>query len=162
MEQPKRLYETSYIINGNFDDAQVEAIIVKAQELITKNGGEIVTHVRWGRKRFAYPIRHKNNGFYVNIEFNAYPSFIKEFERFFHLEENIVRHLTIAVTRNMMKAKVQRPFILEPIVLAQEVMLDAVIKEELEEAKEDLQLPIKQEIHTHAKPVKLQTEGGKK
>ncbi len=144
----KRLYETTFIVNGSLDDAQTEAVIAKVQEIITKNGGEVVSLIRWGRKRLAYPIHHKNNGFYVNCEFNAYPQFIQEFKRFYFLEENIIRYLLIVVTKNMLKAKVVKPFVLEPIVVASETAIEEIIiKEELENAKEEIETPLTHELH---------------
>ncbi|MEK7263533.1 MAG: 30S ribosomal protein S6, partial [Bacteroidota bacterium] len=83
MEHIQRLYETTFIINGVLEDVHIEATIAKVQDLVLKNGCEIVTLTRWGRKRFAYPIKHKNNGYYVILEFKAFPEFAKELERFY-------------------------------------------------------------------------------
>ncbi|HEV8537908.1 MAG TPA: 30S ribosomal protein S6, partial [Bacteroidota bacterium] len=70
MTNSKRLYETTFIINASIEDSQIEALNAHVQEIITGNGGEIRAVNRWGRKRLAYPIQKKNNGYYVNVEFS--------------------------------------------------------------------------------------------
>ncbi|MBS4028496.1 MAG: 30S ribosomal protein S6 [Ignavibacteriales bacterium] len=152
MEQRKQLYETTYIINGALEDAAIEAAIAKVQDIITRHGGEIVTHTRWGRKRFAYPIKHKNNGFYAICEYHASPTFIKEFEHFFRLDESILRHLTIAISKLMLKARALKPLVLEIAPLTQEIITQEIIKEELQEAKEELHTPIEVGVHPHTTP----------
>lgn len=105
MEQTKRLYESTFIINASLDDAQIDQIIGRVQEYITNNGGEITSLNKWGRKRLAYPIRKKNNGFYVLVEFKATGNLITQLERFYQLEETIIRYLTIQLDKKALKAR---------------------------------------------------------
>ena len=109
MEQTKRLYETTLIVNAALEDAQIDTIIARVQELITSNGGEVKALNKWGRKRLAYTISKKNNGFYVNIEFEAPGRFIAQLERFYQLEENFIRHLTIQLDKKAIKARLIPP-----------------------------------------------------
>ena len=71
MNIAKNHYETTFIINASLEDSQIESTISHVSEVITRNGGEITALNKWGRKRLAYPIQKKNNGFYVNMEFIA-------------------------------------------------------------------------------------------
>ncbi len=107
MEQVKRLYETTFIVNASLEDAQIESAIGHAGEAITRNGGEIVALNKWGRKRLAYPIQKKNNGFYVNIEFRAPGPVLGQLERVFLLDENILRFLTVQIDKRILKARAQ-------------------------------------------------------
>jgi small subunit ribosomal protein S6 len=109
MEQTKRLYETTFIVNAYLDDAQIDQSIARVQEFITNNGGEIVALDKWGRKRFAYPIRKKNNGFYVLIELKATGNLVAQLERFYQLDESILRYLTIQVDKKALKARIVLP-----------------------------------------------------
>ncbi|HWP81620.1 MAG TPA: 30S ribosomal protein S6 [Bacteroidota bacterium] len=95
MQQGKRTYETVFIVNPTLDDPQIDAIVEKVKDFIVKQGGEIVDLNKWGRKRLAYAIQKKNNGFYVVIEFRAPADAIGKLERFYFLEENIIRYLTV-------------------------------------------------------------------
>ncbi|MGA3243344.1 MAG: 30S ribosomal protein S6 [Bacteroidota bacterium] len=105
MSDVKRVYETTFIVNASLDDHQIDAVIEKVKDLITKNGGEIREFVKWGRKRFAYPLRKKNNGFYVVIEFGAPGDVIAKLERHYFLDENILRYLSLVLDKRALKAR---------------------------------------------------------
>ncbi len=105
MPDTKRVYETTFIVNASLDDHQIDAVIEKVKELITKNGGEIREFVKWGRKRFAYPLKKKNNGFYVVIEFSAPGDVIAKLERHYFLDENILRYLSLVLDKRALKAR---------------------------------------------------------
>jgi len=109
VKDSKRLFETTFIVNASLDDSLIEGVIAKVQDQITKNQGEVTEVQRWGRKRLAYPIAKKNNGFYVCIEFAGPGDLVPKLARFYHLEENILRYLTIRVTKQMLKARHASP-----------------------------------------------------
>jgi small subunit ribosomal protein S6 len=106
MSQKQKIYETTFIINAGLDDPQIDIIIDKAKELIVKNGGEIMELAKWGRKRFAYPIKKKNNGFYVLFEFTSSGDIVAKLERFFQLDENIIRFLILALDKKALQARI--------------------------------------------------------
>ncbi len=101
----QRTYESTVIINASLDDAQVEAVIARISDTIVKNGGTITALNKWGRKRLAYPINKKTNGFYVNLEFTAPPPLIAALERSYQLDEMVLRYLTIALDRKAIEAR---------------------------------------------------------
>ncbi len=107
MAQTKQPYETTFIVNASLEDTQVDAVANHIQEVITRNGGDISAVNRWGRKRLAYTIKKKNNGFYVNIEFSALGPVIGQLERNFLLEENVLRFLTIRLDKRALQARMQ-------------------------------------------------------
>ena len=106
MERKKIIYETTFIVNAGLDDPQIDAIIDKVQEVIVKNSGEILELAKWGRKRFAYPIKKKNNGFYVVCEFKSSGDLIARLERHFLLDENIIRFLIIGLDKKSLQARI--------------------------------------------------------
>jgi small subunit ribosomal protein S6 len=106
MERKINIYETTFIVNAGLDDPQIDAIIDKVQEVIIKNNGEILELAKWGRKRFAYPIKKKNNGFYVVCEFKSSGDLIARLERHFLLDENIIRFLIIGLDKKSLQARI--------------------------------------------------------
>ncbi len=116
MDTSKRIYETTFIINSYLEDPQIEAIINSVEETIKKNGGIIKVFDKIGRKRLAYPIKKKNNGYYCYIVFESTPDFISKLERFYKLEEGILRYLTIALDKKALAAlnKVSETKVQEP------------------------------------------------
>ena len=105
MEQIKRPYEITFIINASLEDPQIETFITQVTELIVRNGGEITAVNKWGRKRLAYTIQKKNNGYYANIEFVAAGAVIPQLERMLSLDENVLRFLSIQLDQKALEAR---------------------------------------------------------
>lgn len=101
----KRHYESYIILDGNFEDPTIEEVIKKYEDLLKKNKVEIKNTDKIGRRRLAYQIKRKQNGFYICFEFIAEPGFIMKLERAYKLDENILRYLTIEMNKNELKSK---------------------------------------------------------
>lgn len=104
----RRLYETTYIINAALEDAEIEESIARISEYIVQHGGTIRELERWGRRRMAYPIKKKYNGFYVHYIFEAPPSSIPVIERYLILDDSVLRHLTLQLTERLIEYRKQR------------------------------------------------------
>jgi small subunit ribosomal protein S6 len=91
----RRVYETTTIINAALEDTDVEVVINKITSFLTTHGGEVEEVHKWGRRRLAYPINKKHNGFYVHFIFNIQPSEVPLLERFLTLDDTVIRHLTL-------------------------------------------------------------------
>lgn len=124
MNEPKRLYETTFIVNAALEDPQIEAVVGRIQDVITKNDNEIVAVNKWGRKRLAYPIKRKYNGYYVNIEFNGNGSTVKQLQHVYNLDENILRHLTIRVDKKALKAREMPSAVIEDDIISEIELVD--------------------------------------
>ena len=88
-------YETAVIINAALDDEQIESIISRIKDTIISNGGEIKNVDNWGRKRLAYMVKKSKIGYYYFFRFFAPSNIISKLERFYQLDEQILRYLTI-------------------------------------------------------------------
>ncbi len=104
----RRQYETTYIINAALEDNDVEQVINRVSEYITNHGGTISEVNKWGRRRLGYPIAKKFNGFYVHCIFDSAASIIPQLERFFVLDDNVLRHLTMQLTDKLRQFRVTR------------------------------------------------------
>ena len=104
-QQRKRVYETTFIVNATLDDAQIDQINDRLKEFLVKNGAEIIKEEKWGRKRLAYPIQKKNNGFYTVCEFSAGSDISAKLERHYTLDENVMRFLTVQLSEKLLKAR---------------------------------------------------------
>ena len=98
-------YESTFIINGDLQEEQVEAIIQKASDTIAKNGGTVLTVERWGRRKLAYIIQKLTSGFYVSIHFNAPGTTIAKLERMYQLDEQIIRWLTLIMPEESIQGR---------------------------------------------------------
>ncbi|MGA7161543.1 MAG: 30S ribosomal protein S6 [Bacteroidota bacterium] len=105
LEKEHKIYETTFIVNAALDDAQIDAVIEKVKDVIVKNGGEARSLEKWGRKRLAYTVDKKNNGFYAFFEFKGPGDLIAKLDRHYQLDEQIIRYLTIQLDKKALKAK---------------------------------------------------------
>jgi small subunit ribosomal protein S6 len=104
----KRLYETTFIVNAALEDQDIDAVVSKVTAYITNHGGEITSIERWGRKRLAYPINKKFNGYYVYCEFEIIPDNMAIIDRFLVLEDTILRHLILNLDEDLIQLRKDR------------------------------------------------------
>jgi small subunit ribosomal protein S6 len=86
-----RKYEVVVIIDPDVDDRQVSGLLDKPLAGLTKAGGTVDNIDIWGRRRLAYDIRKKSEGIYAVINVTAVPDVVKEMDRQFTLNEQIMR-----------------------------------------------------------------------
>ncbi len=84
-------YELIYIIDTAIEEAARKELIEKFNGIITANGGEVVKVEEWGKRRLAYAIDYKTEGYYVYVGFNGASELPKELSRNFGINENVIR-----------------------------------------------------------------------
>jgi small subunit ribosomal protein S6 len=93
-----RAYELMVIIDSDVDDAGVTAINNRIGELVQAADGRVASTDLWGKRRFAYPIRHKLEGIYVVHEIATPASNLDETDRFLRLADDVVRHKIVRLS----------------------------------------------------------------
>lgn len=99
----KNFYEVTFIINPVLEEEQVKEVKDKFEAFIVEKGAEIDEMEEWGIKRLAYEIDGKNSGYFVNAYFLADGAIVSDLERYFKLEENILRHILLKYDNKMLK-----------------------------------------------------------
>jgi small subunit ribosomal protein S6 len=92
-----RHYEVMIILDPSLDDESLQVAIDRATEAITANGGSVEKIDRWGKRRFAYEVHHRSEGYYVLIEARAEPSALAQLDRALGLSDDVIRHKVIKV-----------------------------------------------------------------
>ena len=88
-------YEAMYIVTPEMEDEAIKGVIEKFSGIITANGGDIEKTDEWVRKKLAYPIDYKTEGYYVLVNFAAAPELPRELERNFRNDESILRYMVV-------------------------------------------------------------------
>ena len=99
----KHVYESAILINAALDDETIKNLIEKVKETITTNDGEILEVEDWGRKRLAYQVKKSKIGYYSIFRFNSSPELIPKLERYYQLDESILRYLTITLSKEALE-----------------------------------------------------------
>ena len=89
-------YEVVYIFDTNVPEDKVQEKLNRYHELLTGPGqGEITATDVWGRRQLAFPIKKKNAGTYVVVQFRSAEDALPEFERLLKLDEELLRYLVV-------------------------------------------------------------------
>ncbi|MDO4567663.1 MAG: 30S ribosomal protein S6 [Clostridia bacterium] len=88
-------YEALYIITPELDEEAISASIEKFSQLVATNGGVVEKVDEWGRRRLAYEIDYKSEGYYVLMHFEGASELPREMERNFKNDENIIRYVVV-------------------------------------------------------------------
>lgn len=90
-----RAYELMIIIDVDTDEVGVDEIVGQVASHMTGLGGRVDNENRWGRRRFAYEINHKNEGIYTVLELVTPGGDMAPLERTLLLADGVVRHKLI-------------------------------------------------------------------
>ncbi len=87
-------YETIFVLDATLEEEAIGALSEKFQKLISDNGTVESVDV-WGKRKLAYPIDYKTEGYYVLVNFSAAPEFIKELDRVYGITDGVMRTITV-------------------------------------------------------------------
>ena len=86
-----RQYEMMVILDGDLDERTIVPSLEKFLTVITKDGGSVDNLDFWGKRRLAYDIKKKSEGYYAVISMNATPAMAQELDRQLGLNEAVLR-----------------------------------------------------------------------
>lgn len=92
-----RPYEVVLILEANLEESQVQTVLNRATETLTGGGATIERTEKWGRRRFAYPIDKKLEGYYALLQVTAEPAPLQTLDRQLTLADEVVRHKIVRV-----------------------------------------------------------------
>ena len=85
-------YEVVYIIDPAQGEEAIAATVAKFQTLAEQNCSDVVVD-EWGKRRLAYAIDYKTEGYYVLMSFTSAPEFPAELDRILGITDGILRRL---------------------------------------------------------------------
>ena len=125
MENVFNSYETLFITDVSNGEEATQATVEKFTSLIGSNG-EIISVNQWGKRRLAYLINDKPEGYYTVVTHKCAPDFLAELDRLFNIDESIMRSLTVKLEHEPVAA----PVVEETV----EAVEEAPVAEAVEEA----------------------------
>lgn len=105
-------YELTYIIDTALEETARKELIEKVSNLIAANGGEVEkVDETWGKRRLAYAINYKTEGWYVLVTFKAPAELPRELERNLEIYDSVIRYLVVKLVekRSNVKPRAVRP-----------------------------------------------------
>ena len=87
-------YEVVFIMDGRLPEEQVAALTEKFKTLVEQNSTAMEVE-EWGKRKLAYAINYKTEGYYVLMSFTSGPEFPKELDRILGITEGIMRSMIV-------------------------------------------------------------------
>jgi small subunit ribosomal protein S6 len=92
-----REYEVIIIYEAGLSDEALEAQVESLKGFLTREEAELLEVQKWGKRRLAYEIKKKREGFYVLFRVTGKPSLIQALDRHLKFAEVVLRYLAVEV-----------------------------------------------------------------
>ena len=83
--------EIMIILDPNLEERSVQPSLEGFLKVVTAGGGKVEKTDIWGKRRLAYQIQKKSEGFYAVVDVTAEPGVVLELDRQLNLNEAILR-----------------------------------------------------------------------
>jgi small subunit ribosomal protein S6 len=83
------------IVIPELDEEQVENTVGRFRTIIERTGGEAGDVNNWGRRKLAYEIDNRTDGFYAVLEFTAGERTLPELKRILRVSDDVLRHMIV-------------------------------------------------------------------
>ena len=88
-------YEIMFILSTQLTDEEKQAGVTLVENTLTKSGAVEVKTEIWGDRKLAYPIKKKENGYYVLTLFQIDGTRIPEVEAKLNITESILKYMIV-------------------------------------------------------------------
>ena len=102
-------YELMYIIDTAVEEEARKALIERFNGIVTQNGGKVEKVEEWGKRRLAYAIDYKTEGYYVLVNFEAESPVPAEVERNLKITDSVIRYQVIRLEERKVGIKPRAP-----------------------------------------------------
>ncbi len=102
-----RRYETIVIVDADVSENDRVSLFSRIQEIIAQQEGVLIKEDLWGVKKLAYEIKKKPRGFYTRYDYCGMGSLVDELERFFRIDDRVLKYLTVQLDADADVDKIQ-------------------------------------------------------
>ncbi len=88
-------YEIMFILSTQLTDEEKKAAVEKVEKTLTRYGAEEISTEIMGDKKLAYPIKKKENGYYVLTKFTFDGTKLNEVETKLNITEAILKYMIV-------------------------------------------------------------------
>ena len=92
-----RPYEVMIIFDADLEEETIRSAVARYIQLIESKGAEPGQTDFWGKRRFAYELKHRWEGYYVVLQAKAEPVAMDELHRSLSLSDDVIRHKILRI-----------------------------------------------------------------
>lgn len=97
MADALRPHEVMVICDADLEEETIRAAVERWLQLIESQGAQRGYVDFWGKRRFAYEVKHRTEGYYVVFQAKAEPPAMQELHRVLSLADEVVRHKVLRI-----------------------------------------------------------------
>ena len=86
-------YEMLYLLNNEATEEAKAAQVEKYENIVKSMNGAVVSTDKWGTKKLAYPIKFKNEAYFVLMTFEANAEVLAELDRVAGIDNEMLRRM---------------------------------------------------------------------
>ena len=90
-----RCSESVGVFVPELEDDQLEEQVEWVKGLLEKGGAQLTEVENWGKKRLAYEIEKRREGYYFLFRFRSQGSLVEDLEKSYRLNGKVLRYLTV-------------------------------------------------------------------
>ena len=88
-------YEILLLLDPDLTEDRQNEIVSRIRENVERGGGSWDGHDVWGRRKLAYEIDHKGEGFYHLLLFAVGAEMLDEIARVLRITDGVLRHIAV-------------------------------------------------------------------
>ncbi len=92
-----RPYEVMVIFDADLEEEEIRSAVDRSRKLIESKGADLGYVDFWGKRRFAYRLKHRWEGYYVVFQAKAEPAAMDELHRNLSLADEVLRHKVLRI-----------------------------------------------------------------
>lgn len=96
-----RPYEVMVILDAALEEDAIRSVVDRATQLLTTQGATPGRVETWGKRRLAYELNHRTEGYYVLFQVSGEPAALAELDRMLHLADEVIRHKVIRLPESV-------------------------------------------------------------
>jgi small subunit ribosomal protein S6 len=96
-----RPYEVMVIFDADVEDETIRSLVARYTQLIVDKGATPGQVDFWGKRRFAYELKHRWEGYYVVLQAKAEPAAMDELHRQLSLADEVLRHKILRIPEHV-------------------------------------------------------------
>jgi small subunit ribosomal protein S6 len=85
------------IFDADLEEEAVRSAVERATQLLQSRGAELGYVDFWGKRRFAYRLKHRWEGYYVVFQAKSEPAAMDELNRTLSLADEVLRHKVLRI-----------------------------------------------------------------
>jgi small subunit ribosomal protein S6 len=86
-----------FIVDPILPEEEIDRLNGEVEALVTSGGGQVESIEKMGRRKLAYEVDRRTEGFYMLFTVSANGEIVREVERRFRVLDSVLKYLTVRV-----------------------------------------------------------------